>query len=62
MKAGDKISRVELELSGYEILCKFGCGYIWKKKDGTGRKIMWDPHTEKITLIYGDEERYATTV
>lgn len=60
MKKGDVITQVELEFLGYEVLCKFGCGFIWKKKDGAGRRIMWDPKTQTITLIYGDNERYAT--
>lgn len=58
MKVGDKISAVELELRGYTILTKFGCGFIWKRKDGLGKHLMWNEKEETITLMYGDDERY----
>lgn len=60
MKNGETVTPVQFDLLGYEILCKFGCGFVWKKKDGTGRRILWEQKTQTITLIYGDDERYAT--
>jgi|GEM_PF-5969895 hypothetical protein len=58
IKEGGIYTRDELEARGLREVGPFGNGIIFL--DGLTRRLLWDPGSHKITLVFNDEKRYAT--
>jgi hypothetical protein len=43
------VKREELEADGWELVCSFGNGWIFKKEN---RRILWLPLKEEVILDY----------
>ena len=52
MKKGQKISQSDLESQGWTVRCSFAHYTVYGKEE---QRIMWNPQTTEIELVYNSE-------